>query len=256
MVGPRDRVNTCTYSRPGSSFFDTSVDLLLASGKVPVAKTMRLERIQNRMGQVPFPQYLSFRAAQGLSLAVALLPVVFLWGCSAAVSKTSLSPQSTQNFSISGTISPTAGGSGATVSLSGTSSASTTSDGSGNYTFTGLSNGIYAVTPGKSGFAFTPTSQSATVSGANVTGVNFTAGPTHSVALSWNASTSAVVGYNVYRSIVSGNQYGRVNSALIGVLSFTDSGLPGGSTYYYVTTAVDASGNESTFSNQVTANIP
>ncbi len=90
---------------------------------------------------------------------------------------------------ISGTISPAAGGSGATVSLSGTSSDSTTSDGSGNYTFTGLSNGAYAVTPGKSGFAFTPTSQSAAVNAANVVGVNFTAGATHSVALSWNAST-------------------------------------------------------------------
>jgi carboxypeptidase family protein/fibronectin type III domain protein len=217
---------------------------------------MRLERIQIRMGEVPFPQYLSFRTAQALSLAAALLPVIFLWGCSAAVSKTSLSPQSTQTFSISGTISPTAGGSGATVSLSGASTGSTTSDSSGNYTFTGLSNGVYAVTPSKSGFAFTPTSQSATVSGATVTGLNFTAGTAHSVALSWNSSTSAVVGYNVYRSIVSGNQYGRVNSALIGSLSFTDSGLQSGSTYYYVTTAVDANGNESTFSNQVTANIP
>jgi hypothetical protein len=217
---------------------------------------MRLERIQIRMGQVPLPQNLRFRAAQALSLAVLLLPMIFLWGCSAAVSKTSLSPQSTQSFSISGTISPTAGGSGATVSLSGASTASTTSDSSGNYTFTGLSNGVYAVTPSKSGFAFSPTSQSATVSGASVSGVNFTAGTAHAVALSWNASTSAVSGYNVYRSIVSGNQYARVNSALIGGLAFTDTGLQGGSTYYYVTTAVDGNGNESTFSNQVTANIP
>jgi carboxypeptidase family protein len=211
---------------------------------------MRPERIQNRMGRMSFPQNRALRAARSLSLAVAFLPAIFLWGCSAAVSKRS------QTFSISGTISPAAGGSGATVSLSGASSASTTSDGSGNYTFIGLPKGAYAVTPGKSGFAFTPTSQSATVNGANVAGVNFTAGAAHSVALSWNASTSTVAGYNVYRSIVSGAQYARVNAALIGGLAFTDTGLPGGSTYYYVTTAVDANGNESTFSNQVAASIP
>jgi hypothetical protein len=217
---------------------------------------MRLERIQNQSGRRSFPQNRGLRAARSLSLAAAFLPAIFLWGCSAAVSKTSITPQSSQTFSISGTISPTAGGSGATVSLSGTSSASTTSDGSGNYTFTGLSSGAYAVTPGKSGFTFTPTSQSETLSGTNVTGANFTAAATHSVALSWNASTSAVSGYNVYRSTVSGGQYARVNGALVGGLAFTDTGLPSGSTYYYVTTAVDANGNESTFSNQVTANIP
>ncbi len=220
---------------------------------------MRLERIQNPIGRVSFPQFpknLGFRAARTLSLAATFLPVVFLWGCSAAVSKTSITPQSSQTSSISGTISPTAGGSGATVSLSGVSSASTTSDGSGNYTFTGLSDGAYAVTPGKSGFAFSPTSQSATISGANVTGVNFTAAATHSVALSWNASTSPVAGYNVYRSVVSGSQYARVNLGLISGSQFTDAGLQSGSTYYYVSTAVDAIGNESAVSNQVTARIP
>jgi hypothetical protein len=204
-----------------------------------------------------FPQNLSLRAARSLSLAAAFLPAIFLWGCSAAVSKTSITPQSSQTFSISGTISPAAGGSGATVSLSGTSSASTTSDGSGNYTFTGLSNGAYALTPGKTGFAFTPTSQSATINGANVTGVNFTAAGQHSAALSWNASTSPlIIGYNVYRTTASGSLLERMNSGLVAGLVFTDTGVQGGSTYYYVTTAVDANGNESTPSNMVTAIIP
>jgi carboxypeptidase family protein len=217
---------------------------------------MRLERFPNQAGQVSSTPNLRTRAAGTLFLAAAFLPLIFLWGCSAAVSKTSVAPQTSQTFSISGTISPTAGGSGATVSLSGVASASTTSDGSGNYTFTGLSEGAYAVTPGKPGFTFSPTSQSATISGANVSGVNFTAAATHSVALSWNASTSPVAGYNVYRSVVSGSEYARVNLGLISGLQFTDPGLPSGSTYYYVTTAVDALGNESTVSNQVTARIP
>src|SRR2546421_11649127 len=41
----------------------------------------------------------------------------------------------TPGFSLSGTITPTAGGNGATVALSGATSASATADSSGNYTF-------------------------------------------------------------------------------------------------------------------------
>ena len=75
-------------------------------------------------------------------------------------------------YSISGTISGP-GGAGATVALSGTSSGTTTADGSGNYSFTGLSNGAYTVTPSKAGFNFTPGSSNETISGSNITGVNF-----------------------------------------------------------------------------------
>lgn len=75
---------------------------------------------------------------------------------------------STPTYSISGS----AGTSGATVTA-GTKSA--TSDASNNYSITGLANGTYTVTPSKSGCTFSPTSQSVTVSGANVTGKNFTA---------------------------------------------------------------------------------
>jgi hypothetical protein len=74
--------------------------------------------------------------------------------------------------SISGTISGT-GGNGATVTLSGTSSGTTTANSSGNYTFTGLASGSYTVTPSRTGFIFTPTNQGVTISGASVTGVNF-----------------------------------------------------------------------------------
>src|SRR6266481_6654616 len=78
-------------------------------------------------------------------------------------------------FGLSGTISPVAGGNGATITLSGAASATTTTNSSGNFTFTGLSNGTYALTPSHTGYTFSPTSQSATVNGANVTGLNFTA---------------------------------------------------------------------------------
>ena len=78
-----------------------------------------------------------------------------------------------QTYSISGTISGS-GGNNATVSLSGAGSGSTTSNSSGSFTFTGRANGTYTVTPSKSGFAYTPTSQSVTVNNGNVSGVNFT----------------------------------------------------------------------------------
>jgi Transmembrane protein 131-like N-terminal len=80
----------------------------------------------------------------------------------------------TVGFSIAGTISPATGGNGATVTLSGAASTTTTADSSGNYTFIGLGNGMYTVAPSHVGFTFTPSSQSTTVNGANVTGVNFT----------------------------------------------------------------------------------
>jgi Abnormal spindle-like microcephaly-assoc'd, ASPM-SPD-2-Hydin/Cep192 domain 4/HYDIN/CFA65/VesB-like, Ig-like domain len=89
-----------------------------------------------------------------------------------------------------------------------------------------------------------------TLSGTGVTAVQ------HSVALTWGASTSTVAGYNVYRSTVSGTSYARVNGSLVTNLNYTDSTVQSGTTYYYVTTAVDSSGNESVYSNQVSATIP
>ena len=81
----------------------------------------------------------------------------------------------TAGYSLSGAITPTAAGNGATVALSGPASSSATADSSGNYTFAGLPNGAYTIVPNHAGFAFTPGSQSMAINGANVTGVNFTA---------------------------------------------------------------------------------
>ncbi len=78
----------------------------------------------------------------------------------------------------------------------------------------------------------------------------------HSVLLTWNASTSTVTGYNVYRSTVSGQQYAKINPSPVATLAYTDSNVLDSTTYYYVTTAVDSSGNESGFSNQASAPIP
>ena len=78
----------------------------------------------------------------------------------------------------------------------------------------------------------------------------------HTVALSWNPSSSQVVGYNIYRRIGSSGAYARINSSINATTSYTDSSVQGGLTYDYVTTSIDASNVESAYSNEATAAIP
>jgi len=78
----------------------------------------------------------------------------------------------------------------------------------------------------------------------------------HTVSLSWTASTSVVSGYNVYRSTTSGTGYTKLTGSLVSAVSYTDSTIVNGTTYYYVTTAVDGTGTESTYSNEAVAVIP
>jgi fibronectin type 3 domain-containing protein len=142
--------------------------------------------------------------------------------------------------------------------LSGAAGATTVTNTSGNYTFTGLANGTYTITPTDTGYTFSPVNQRVTIIGTNLANVNFTATAqqAHSVALSWNASTSTVSGYNVYRTTMSGTWYTKLNSSLVPSLAYTDSTVQNGTTYYYVTTALDSSGNESFYSNETQAIIP
>jgi hypothetical protein len=79
----------------------------------------------------------------------------------------------------------------------------------------------------------------------------------HTVGLSWNASTSSVVGYNVYRGTTDGGPYpSKLTTSPVAATAFTDTGVLDGETYYYVVTAVDSSGDESVASNQASAPIP
>ena len=75
------------------------------------------------------------------------------------------------------------------------------------------------------------------------------------VTLSWTPSTSQVSGYNVYRG-TSVNDYSKVNSALDPKSSYTDSTVAPGTTYYYAATAVNSSGEESTYSSPITVQVP
>jgi hypothetical protein len=82
-----------------------------------------------------------------------------------------------------------------------------------------------------------------------------TPAPTHSVNLSWTASTSTdVVGYNVYRALFTNSACGafsKINPVLTTSTLYTDSTVANSTAYCYTTTAVDTSNAESVDSNIV-----
>jgi trimeric autotransporter adhesin len=79
----------------------------------------------------------------------------------------------------------------------------------------------------------------------------------HSVSLSWDPSSSSnVAGYRVYRGGISGGPYSLLTSSLVPGTNYTDASVLSGNEYFYVTTAVDSSGDESVYSNEAAATIP
>lgn len=192
-----------------------------------------------------------------------------LSGTGTAAGQLGVSP-TTLNFGnvvvgTSSTLNSTLGASGAPVTVSSANSSSS------EFTISGLTPPVtiaagksqqYSVTftPQASGTATatltfvsnasnSPTQQSLTGTGQPA--------PQHSVSLSWNASISqGVVGYNIYRGIVSGGPYSVINTSLDSSTSYTDAQVVPGDTYYYVTAAVNGSGQESGYSNEAQAIIP
>jgi len=118
------------------------------------------------------------------------------------------------------------------------------------------------------GVNFKPTSSGSTSTRFSVTGnaqnspEAFTASGSgvatmqHTVGLTWSPSASAVVGYNIYRGTATGGPYSKVNSSPIVTTSYSDATVKSGTSYFYVTTAVNSSGMESSKSNEVRAMIP
>jgi fibronectin type 3 domain-containing protein len=78
----------------------------------------------------------------------------------------------------------------------------------------------------------------------------------HQVTLNWTASSSTVSGYNVYRGTTTGGPYTIVNSSLVAGTNYVDTTVTSGTTYYYVTTAVNSSNEASSYSNEVQAIVP
>jgi hypothetical protein len=71
------------------------------------------------------------------------------------------------------------------------------------------------------------------------------------VTLSWTA-VDGTAGYNVKRSTTAGGPYTTIATNVTGT-SYVDNTVTNGTTYYYVVTAVDGTGNESANSNEASA---
>jgi hypothetical protein len=79
----------------------------------------------------------------------------------------------------------------------------------------------------------------------------------HYATLNWTPSPSpGIVGYNVYRSATSGGPYAKLTSSLVAPLTFTDTTVLAGQTYYYVATAVDTTNTESAYSTEAAVVVP
>jgi hypothetical protein len=92
--------------------------------------------------------------------------------------------------------------------------------------------------------------------GIGLTGTGITTPVQHSVALSWNPSTSAVVGYFVYRGDGSTGSLSKLTASAIPTTTYVDSSVVDGQTYGYAVTSVDSSNVESGYSNQSSVTIP
>lgn len=73
--------------------------------------------------------------------------------------------------------------------------------------------------------------------------------------LSWSASITPGVTYNVYRSTVKGGPYAVLNASPITGLTYRDATAVSGTTYFYVATSVQGS-QESVKSNEITVMVP
>ena len=207
---------------------------------------------------------------------------------SGSVTVTSNGSDPTLSIALSGTGSTTAG----TLSVSpspiavgsvflgttGTATGTLTAAGT-NVTITGATssnsrfvlNGVPAIVPAGQSKTFTVT-YTPSVAGAASTNLTFTSNaqvtttldtatgtgvtpPVHSVALSWNASSSSnISGYNVYRAVYGSScgGFSKINgSTLVAGTAYTDLVVSDGTNYCYATTAVDSSNAESSYSNIV-----
>ncbi len=81
----------------------------------------------------------------------------------------------------------------------------------------------------------------------------------HSVTLKWDAPVAAAVvkvsSYNIYRSTTSGGPFVKLASG-VKAPPYEDRLVTRGRTYFYVVTALDQTGRESRFSNEVRTEIP
>ena len=126
-------------------------------------------------------------------VALSAVLVVAASGCKSGGSVVEEEPPPPVTYTISGFVNLDSGPvlAGVTITLSGASSGTTTTNAGGYYSFSNLDNGSYTVTPSRTGYTFAPTSRPATVSGANVSALSFTATPPATYTISGAVSLAS-----------------------------------------------------------------
>jgi hypothetical protein len=89
----------------------------------------------------------------------------------------------------------------------------------------------------------------------DLSGDGVAASGTHTVSLSWQASTSPVMGYFVFRGSTTSN-LSQLNTSAVTSTSYADRTVANGQTYVYAVKSADASNVLSSFSNTVTVTVP
>jgi predicted phage tail protein len=207
--------------------------LVLTSDGSSATLTIPLSGTATALGQLAIsPTTLSFGS---VSVGSSKASTATLTASGTSVTVSSITP-STAEFTVSGVTLPLTIAAGQSASFTVTFSPQAS----------GTASASLSVASNASN---SPTTQTLTGTGV-VTTVQ------HSVDLSWVASTSTVSGYNIYRRALLTDSYTKLNSSLNPGTSYTDSTVQSGKTYYYSTTAVDASGKESAHSNEVPAVVP
>jgi poly(hydroxyalkanoate) depolymerase family esterase len=142
-----------------------------------------------------------------------------------------------------------------------------------HYLIQSTGDGYYRIVPSGSGFCFETTASDPTVIDEKVsagsvnqqwailsptapafpTGLSAVAAGSTTASLTWNAVTGAT-SYNLKRSTTNGGPYSIIASGVTAT-NYSDSGLAGGTTYYYVVSAM-VSINETLNSAQATVTTP
>jgi uncharacterized membrane protein len=229
--------NPITAPGSGSSIMTISVGITTPTGTYPITVTGNGGGIQHS--------------------ATVTLTVTAGTGFSVSASPSSLTVmQETQGTStITVTVS---GGFNSSISLaaSGLPSGTTVSFNPATLPAPGSGTSTMTITVGTTAQGTYPITITATGGGSHQTAtVNLTV--TAEVMLSWTASQSpGIAGYNIYRGTISGGPYTKINSSLDTTTTYNDMAVQDGVTYYYVTTAVNNEGQESSYSNQSSATVP
>jgi hypothetical protein len=94
------------------------------------------------------------------------------------------------------------------------------------------------------------------LTGAGVDSTSSPSDSSHTVSLTWDASPGTIKGYNVYRSEVSDGPFTQLTASPTPNLDYVDTNVASGQEYFYVVTAVNNGGHESTHSQEISVIIP